>query len=1138
MQTTQALTQLGLDDGATQAEVEQAYQQRSARISGLLDKAPSDTLKHKYQTKLTQLAAAKALLLEPEIMNETTDNTANAAPRSPLSETKLADLPGAVTSMVGAPDADELHAGQLLANRYQIKGQIGAGGMGAVYHAFDQSKQEDVAVKVLLPALVKDDRARSRFMDEARISAKLSHPGIVNVFDVQQDGDYLFLTMELLEGQDLRSLMETRKLSRQPFDEGEAKQLISALCTALSYAHKYTVHRDLKPENIWVTEEGEYKIMDFGIARVMSNSQRTQTGMAMGTAYYMAPEQLKGTAKVDGRADIYALGVLLYELLTGEVPAGRIKPLRELRKDLSKGFAAAIDKTLEPNPDERFIDTEAFAKAANNTGNISLSLPWKPIGIAAGVLVALLGVGGLVSSGGLNIASLKDLLPMSQQDIAQNKAAAARIQGEIQVLKRRLSSVDRELQRKISEARREKNYTEEARLNEWQTLVQAHTIDGFRYGEYEGLEAQSKVYLEEKEFVSALKVIAGAREGYAGLNSDFTAAESLSADLPRILRQLDDWRQHRFTETWALSKVIEASHNKAGDLLADGFVGLASKAYKTAYQQLQPLLAQVTELYRMKQSIASRTIDFETLGARLSLGEVADVVAQQSLLVKAEADVKLATDQQMLSGVLQVHKVADATLATVVAEVKETDDKLVSARQKRKAYLAYTNNHAIDPKGRWHGHTAAEKLLASTAESLAKGNAVKASQSATAAASAFGKNRDRAIAMVSNKALTATGEEACLSLAKTTNTKLCDDVIRLRKKADMQLTSGDIDAAEAQFAILFKRYTSTMHKGIKQYAIKATDAFEFYLPLKNSTKMEMVFIPGGELQLGFSSGIGKPYYETPVKAFSFKPFVMAKYLLGCKELKAYFPTKAAQMAEGCKPDKLPFKDDQSPYLKYPVTESTFIGAMNESLGLFMRRPTNAELEYVLAGKDAQVFRYMDSKWDDDFESICYGELADDLPRIWDANNYAKRGDHYSVKRLINKNGYLCSLGGGAEVNDLVQVQHSSSAYDKQIARVLVYVKWYLSVADDTYNPDKTTWGVYSAFYKTRTQDCYQKGNPYSSDPHTPVGGGNACKKTLRRNYYYGQEKEGNYDYFYHVSTGYSEERSDDNSAAIRLVLPL
>ena len=472
-----AWERLGCHAGATIDEVTLAFEKKSQQLLASEKTAPTELLKKKFQQQQELLVEAYEMALSsfdketvinvdssggaevnempsqassqpyqessqgPSQKPSKRSSAASSFSASSLSETKLADLPGAGPGFEDATEAGiRLQSGQLLAGRYEIKEQIGAGGMGAVYHAFDQSKQEDIAVKVLLPSMVKNARARSRFMDEARISAKLSHPGIVNVFDVQQDGDYLFLTMELLEGQDLRSLMETRKLSRQPFDEVESKQLITALCTALNYAHKHTVHRDLKPENIWVAEEGDYKIMDFGIARVMSNSQRTQTGMAMGTAYYMAPEQLKGTAKVDGRADIYALGVLLYELLTGEVPAGRIKPLRELRKDLSKGFAHTIDQTLEPNPDDRFSDAEAFA-AALDKKSLGLSLPaintkW----LAAAAVILLLA--GVVGQGG--VVQLWDKIrPLSEAEFLALQSEALQNQGEVDLLYKRLENKQR-----------------------------------------------------------------------------------------------------------------------------------------------------------------------------------------------------------------------------------------------------------------------------------------------------------------------------------------------------------------------------------------------------------------------------------------------------------------------------------------------------------------------------------------------------------------------------------------------------------------------------------------------------------------------------------------------------------------------
>ena len=120
--------------------------------------------------------------------------------------------------------------------------------------AFDSNTDKDIALKVLLPSLLKNERARERFMDEVRISQQLSHPNIVNVFDVQQDGDFYFLTMELLEGQDLRQVMDNRLLARQPFAVDEVQEIISAISQGLAYAHQHTVHRDIKPENIWLTK--------------------------------------------------------------------------------------------------------------------------------------------------------------------------------------------------------------------------------------------------------------------------------------------------------------------------------------------------------------------------------------------------------------------------------------------------------------------------------------------------------------------------------------------------------------------------------------------------------------------------------------------------------------------------------------------------------------------------------------------------------------------------------------------------------------------------------------------------------------------------------------------------------------------
>src|SRR5262249_16354169 len=193
---------------------------------------------------------------------------------------------------------------------------LGSGGMGAVFAAWDRVRQEEIAVKVLLPHLLADPKARERFLNEARIASNLAHPQIVRVYDVHQAGGLTFLTMERVNGPSLREEIAQRSQTAQRFSVAEARGIAEQLCAALQYAHRFTVHRDVKPENTWLGEEGSVKLMDFGIARLLRPSQLTSTGLALGTAYYMAPEQVRGQ-EVDHRADQFALGVGLYALVTG-----------------------------------------------------------------------------------------------------------------------------------------------------------------------------------------------------------------------------------------------------------------------------------------------------------------------------------------------------------------------------------------------------------------------------------------------------------------------------------------------------------------------------------------------------------------------------------------------------------------------------------------------------------------------------------------------------------------------------------------------------------------------------------------------------------------------------------------------------
>jgi tRNA A-37 threonylcarbamoyl transferase component Bud32 len=273
-----------------------------------------------------------------------------------------------------------IRPGVLLQGRYEIETLLGDGGMGRVYAARDRLKDEDVAIKVLRNELLSSMAARGRFLSEAKVSCRLAHPNIVRVFDVGvADGRYFF-TMERLNGKSLRQRMQLNQKEKTPFPVDEATAIAHQLLDALRHAHRYIVHRDLKPENVWIEDNGVVKLMDFGISRAYVQTEVTRTGISMGTAYYMAPEQLMNANNVDWRADQYAFGVLMYELLTGRVPMGVIQSLERVRKDIPKDYARAIMRTLSPRPEQRFPSLRELQ-------NVLIS--HKPIDMADAVFNAL-----------------------------------------------------------------------------------------------------------------------------------------------------------------------------------------------------------------------------------------------------------------------------------------------------------------------------------------------------------------------------------------------------------------------------------------------------------------------------------------------------------------------------------------------------------------------------------------------------------------------------------------------------------------------------------------------------------------------------------------------------------------------------
>ncbi|HSE66777.1 MAG TPA: protein kinase [Gemmatimonadales bacterium] len=284
-------------------------------------------------------------------------------------------LSASPTSAVHTPS--KLMPGSVLANRYEIREQLGAGGMGVVYRAFDKELQEQVAIKTLQPGLLGDAHVLERFKQEIRLARKISHPNVVRTHDLgESDGTY-FITMEYVEGTSLDELLD----QRGALPLGVILTIGRQLCRALEVAHAVgVVHRDIKPPNLVLDAQGFLKVMDFGIARLVERrqpgNQLTATGGIIGTPEYMAPEQLMGEP-VDGRADLYAAGTVLFECATGKrvfnaTSFGSIllKQVQETPPDprtmvpgLPPAFAELILKALAKKPADRWQTAEEFHQA-------------------------------------------------------------------------------------------------------------------------------------------------------------------------------------------------------------------------------------------------------------------------------------------------------------------------------------------------------------------------------------------------------------------------------------------------------------------------------------------------------------------------------------------------------------------------------------------------------------------------------------------------------------------------------------------------------------------------------------------------------------------------------------------------------
>ena len=255
-------------------------------------------------------------------------------------------------------DAYQNYIGLVLDNRYRLKRLVGIGGMAMVFEADDLLKKTTVAVKILKEEFAADEVSVQRFINESKAVLMLSHPNIVKIFDVSVKGEYKYIVMEYIDGITLKAYMQRKGMLSVKETIAYSIQILRAL----EHAHLGgVVHRDIKPQNIMLLRSGQIKVTDFGIAKLPDAKTLTATDKAIGTVYYISPEQAAGEKGIDRRTDLYSVGVLMYEMITGKLPFDGENPVSIALKQISEEPKPPRELRLDGlvmNPDERTVTVD------------------------------------------------------------------------------------------------------------------------------------------------------------------------------------------------------------------------------------------------------------------------------------------------------------------------------------------------------------------------------------------------------------------------------------------------------------------------------------------------------------------------------------------------------------------------------------------------------------------------------------------------------------------------------------------------------------------------------------------------------------------------------------------------------------
>ncbi len=353
MNHTSAQKLLDLPAHATPQAIRDAYARRASQLGRERELAITRSLRERVEQELAAIRAARDQLLGAR------DHS--VAPES-AEELPLTSPPPASPAAARTPLPFSTTGNSRVLDRYDLGEKLGSGGMGEVFAAFDRLTSQPVAIKFISERISSRADSLQRFLAEARMSCRLSHPNIVRTFDVHESAGRYFITMELLEGHSLRQHIASRIAAGRAFERAEVGRILHQICAALAYAHKDLVHRDIKPENVWRCTDGTIKIMDFGVALDMAGADLAEASAALGTEGYRAPEQTTGSDLVDQRADQYSAACIAVELLAAPAPCrpAQIRTDAIARRDPVR---AVLERALAGRASERYDTILAFESA-------------------------------------------------------------------------------------------------------------------------------------------------------------------------------------------------------------------------------------------------------------------------------------------------------------------------------------------------------------------------------------------------------------------------------------------------------------------------------------------------------------------------------------------------------------------------------------------------------------------------------------------------------------------------------------------------------------------------------------------------------------------------------------------------------